>query len=193
MLEWSARKGIITYRQRLHVDLPSAERVSLRSVRRFSHMSSIEFPLKIEYQISTRENVYYDMFLIILVMILKYILFLIQTRYFKYHFWRVSPWKNNNIVSCHDSILIHVSISQEIAHYHRMNVTIQCDEESLGDDFYSRLRKFVDDMNADISNLHDTTDIYVSWIQSLYIYIYIYIYIYLWRRIFSNVMSDSWL
>ena len=56
-LEWSAHKGITTYRHRLHVDNHSAEGVSLRSARRFSYMSPFEFPSKFELRISSRESV----------------------------------------------------------------------------------------------------------------------------------------
>ena len=84
------------------------KRVSLRSVRRFSCMSSIELPLKIGHQISLGESVYYDILLI---------------------------YPGKKILSCHDLILIHDIMYQEIAHYHRMKVTIQRDEESLGEVF----------------------------------------------------------
>ena len=54
--------------------------------------------------------------------------------------------------------------------------------------FNIRLRKFLDDMIADISKSYYTMDIYI------YIYVPWIHYIHIWRRIFSNDMSNrgSW-
>ena len=87
-MEWSAHRGITTYRHRLHVDNHSSEGVSLRSARRFSYISPIEFPSKIEVRISTRESAYYQKLLFIFILIImmkKKNRLLIHRTYFKYN------------------------------------------------------------------------------------------------------------
>ena len=174
MLEWSVRKGITTYRHRLYVDLQSPEKVSWRSVRRFSHMYSIEFPLpnlcerkRLLWYVTGylhHDNEIYsfiDSYIILQISFVKIVI--IKKKHL------ILSWFNRNPCQYEST---NYSLSSNTCHDPvRWGITWRW--------FNIRLRKFLDDMIADISKSYYIMDIYMFLDPSC-----------IWRRIFSNDMSD---